>query len=588
MQIRSLNGLRVRLAALILLTMALVSGLTLYTYLQERKLILSRMDEDLSRIVSSIANDQEQLIDRTRQFLMTLTRLTEMQQPDTPMCAALLTRLIEEYPRYSNLGVADLAGRVVCSAVPTPPQVRISDEPWFKHTIKSQDFAIGAFSMDFEAGAALTIGYPIIGTGGLTQLVVFAALDLVPVSQLMSHVLMPSQVEFMMISQSGTVLNCHPHPEQCLGKSLLGSHLVQSIFKEGIGAIQAKGLDGIPRLYAFTPLSSTVDTGLYVTAGIPLAALYGAANRMLTHQFVGLWFVTLVALSLVWFGGSALFINPLSVMAKTAQRLSEGDMKARTGLDHQGGELERLACAFDGMAETLERRASQLQQYQNQLRSLASQLSLAEERERRRIAIDLHDRVGQLLAVSKINLGRLKQELQDPALVDLANDVSDFMEQAIQETRSLTFQISPPILYELGLTSALGHLVEQLQEQHGILGTYADDGQANALGEDIRILLFRAAGELLVNVAKHAGARRVSVTSHREADNIIVCIEDDGIGFDPEMSAFRSGRNHGFGLFSIRERLSHIGGRLVIESQPGKGARVTLIAPLKSGDTKMG
>jgi signal transduction histidine kinase len=586
MQIHSWHSLRIRLAVLILLTMALVSGLTLYTYLQERKLILSHMDEDLSRIVSSIANDQEQLIDRTRQFLVALVRLTEVQQSDTPSCAALLTRLLEEYPRYDNIGVLDLEGRVVCSAEPAPPQLRTSDEPWFKHTIKSQDFAIGAFSADSEEGAVLAISYPVMNEEDLPRLVVFVTLDLVHLDQLLSHVHMPSQLEFMMLSQSGAILSCYPNPEKCLVKSLLEGPLVHSMLKEGIGTIEAKGLDGMLRRYAFTPLSNTVDTGLYVTAGVPVAALYGAANRMLKRQFVGIWVVTLAALSLVWFGGSALFIKPVSVMAQTARRLSEGDMQARTGLGHQGGELELLACAIDGMAETLEHRASQLQQYQNQLRSLASQLSLAEERERRRIAIDLHDRVGQLLAVAKINLGRLKQELPEPPLVDLVNDVSGFMEQAIQETRSLTFQISPPILYELGLSAALEHLVEQLQEQHGILGTYADDGQAKALSEDTRILLFRAAGELLVNVAKHSGARRVSVTSRREDDNISVRIEDDGIGFDPGMSALRSGGNHGFGLFSIRERLSHIGGRLIMESQPGHGARVTLMAPLKFGNAK--
>jgi signal transduction histidine kinase len=588
MRIQSLHSLRVRLAGLILVTTALVSGLALYTYLQERKLILSHMDEELSRIVTSIANDQEQLIDRTRQFLVALARLTEVQQPDTPSCASLLTSLLDEYPRYGNIGVVDLEGRVVCSAEPAPPQLRTSDEPWFKHTIKSQDFAIGAFSKESEEGGALAISYPVVGKEDLPRLVVFVTLDLVHLDQLMSHARMPSQLEFMMLSQSGAILSCYPDPEKCLAKSLLEGPLVDSMLKEGIGTLEVKGLDGMLRRFAFTPLSNTVDTGLYVTAGVPVAALYGAANRMLKHQFVGMWVVTLAALSLVWFGGSALFIKPVSVMAQTAQRLSEGEMKARTGLGHQGGELELLAGAFDGMAETLEHRASQLQQYQNQLRSLASQLSLAEERERRRIAIDLHDRVGQLLAVAKINLGRLKQELQKTPLVDLVNDVSGFMEQAIQETRSLTFQISPPILYELGLTAALEHLVEQLQEQHGIFGTYADDGQAKALSEDTRILLFRAAGELLVNVAKHSGARSVSVTSRREDDNIIVCIEDDGIGFDPGVSAFRSGRNHGFGLFSIRERLGHIGGRLIIESQPGNGARVTLMAPLKLGDAKMG
>jgi signal transduction histidine kinase len=585
----SLYSVKVRLAALIVLTMLLVSGLTLCVYQQGRKLIFAHMKEDLERIVNFIASDQEQLIDKTRQFLITLAQLPELQENFAPACPQLLlARLLEEAAHYGNLGVAGLDGNVACSATRLNPSTSFLNEPWFNHAVRSHGFAMGASRLAAGDRAVLTIGYEVTDSTGAPWAVVFAAVNPAHLSQLISNVQPQKDIELMMINQGGTVLNCAPKPERCLGESLQGQPLLAQILKQGAGAVELTGSDATVRLYAFTPLSKTVDTGLYVAMGVPVAALYSAAGTMLIYQFAGLWAVALLALLMVWFGSDRLLVKPVNIIAEKARRLAAGDLGARTGLNHQGGELQRLAGAFDAMAETLERRALQLQHYQHQLRCLAAQLSLAEEHERRRIAVDLHDRVGQLLATAKLELGLLKESEPGSRLAERIDAAGDLIQQAMEETRTLIFTISSPLLYELGLEAALEDLAERVEKQHGISSAYADDGQAKPLEPDVRVLLFRAAGELLVNVVKHAGARSVRVGTRRDGDRMVVTIEDDGIGFDLPEPGARRAQNHGYGLFSIRERLSHVGGRLMVESRPGNGSRLTLVAPLSASTETAG
>jgi PAS domain S-box-containing protein len=223
------------------------------------------------------------------------------------------------------------------------------------------------------------------------------------------------------------------------------------------------------------------------------------------------------------------------------------------------------------------RTEKKLLDYQQKLRSLASDLTLTEERERRRIATDLHDSIGQALALSKMKLSEIRHSSPDTELCRELDEIYGLLERTIQDTRSLTFKISLPILYELGLESALEWLTEKFQMEHGIQANFIDDGESKPLDNDIRIVLFRTVQELLFNVAKHANAKKASVTTQRNGNNINIKISDDGIGF--ESSKFK-GTKSGFGLFSIRERLDFLGGKLKIESKPEQGTRITLEAPL--------
>jgi signal transduction histidine kinase len=207
---------------------------------------------------------------------------------------------------------------------------------------------------------------------------------------------------------------------------------------------------------------------------------------------------------------------------------------------------------------------------------------LAEERERRRLATELHDRISQALVISKIKLDALRKSGRSRKLDKALEDVCNSIGQTIQDTRTLTFDLGSPVLHELGFEAAVSEwLTDRIQKKHGITVEFEDDGEPKPLDDDARILLFRDVRELLTNVAKHASAHKVKVSIRKVGSEMHIRVEDDGWGFDTKKAAATAVRNGGFGLFSIRERLGQLGGHLEIESEPGCGTKATLIAPLK-------
>jgi signal transduction histidine kinase len=229
------------------------------------------------------------------------------------------------------------------------------------------------------------------------------------------------------------------------------------------------------------------------------------------------------------------------------------------------------------------RAESQVATYQANLRSLASALSLTEERQRRRLAEYLHDQIGHTLALTNIRLGELQKRApsQSPGFPgEELEKIGTLLEQAIRDTRSLTFRISSPILYQLGLEAALEWLCEQVQKEHGLSVHFVADGRHDSLKEDVRVLLFQAVNELLVNVVKHAQAHNLEVSVRREGGELKVEVGDDGVGFQVLQTDGRRPERGGFGLFSIRERLRPVGGRLEVQSAPGAGTHVSLAVPL--------
>lgn len=224
----------------------------------------------------------------------------------------------------------------------------------------------------------------------------------------------------------------------------------------------------------------------------------------------------------------------------------------------------------------------QLLDYQAKLKSLASQLSVIEERERRRIATELHDQIGQSLVFSKTKLDSMRDSMSSGELNDSLGEVCDCLGQVIRDTRTLTFDLSYPILYELGFEAAVSEwLNEQIESNYGIKTEFEDDGRPKPLDEDICALLFRNIRELLINVVKHANAQNVKVSICKVDKQICVSVEDDGVGLKPAEVTSLAGENSGFGIFSIRERLEQLGGRLEIDSEEGRGSKITMTAPLK-------
>jgi signal transduction histidine kinase len=223
------------------------------------------------------------------------------------------------------------------------------------------------------------------------------------------------------------------------------------------------------------------------------------------------------------------------------------------------------------------------------LRGLTAHLSLAEERERKRLAGALHDSLSQTLALSKIKLGSLSRMMKTEASSAALQEVRDLFSQAVEQSRTLTFELSPPILYELGLRAAVDWLGEKMSEQYGFTFVLEDGTDTwSDMDESLRILMFQSIRELMINAGKHAGATKLSVNLARRNGTVVAVVSDNGKGFDVKSVRKRAHETQSIGLFSIEERMRHIGGEFLIESTPGTGTRMTLSAPTTSTTTTKG
>jgi len=234
--------------------------------------------------------------------------------------------------------------------------------------------------------------------------------------------------------------------------------------------------------------------------------------------------------------------------------------------------------------ETLEARVAtrtaDLAHRTSQLQALARDLAQAEERERQRIAQVIHDQLQQLLSVARIKLGMAVGQVPAESNQQSLGEVDDLIAESLEITRSLTAELSPAILYRSGLGAALRWLGRSYGARFAL--TIAVDAEEDVdVEEEVRVTLFRSVRELLFNVVKHARVTSARVRLERGADGgVRIVVSDDGVGFDPEAVRAREGTDGSFGLFSLRERLEQLGGRLEVESAPGGGASFTIVAPL--------
>jgi signal transduction histidine kinase len=242
------------------------------------------------------------------------------------------------------------------------------------------------------------------------------------------------------------------------------------------------------------------------------------------------------------------------------------------------GKVEQRTAELWEANRMLETEISARKRTRETLRTMTSEVFLAEERERRKLAVDLHDDLGQLLPLVKMRVAILRDNPASAGLEGELSEVAGLLDQAGESLRSLIFQTMPPILHDLGLRPAIEWLVEDLWLRLGFRARLLEGPAIGELSEDVRIIVYRSVRELIINAAKHAEATQTTVAIERKNSTLRIVVEDDGRGFDSEADHTSAGM--GFGLFSIRERLDHLGGALVIDSSAGRGTRATIELPV--------
>ncbi len=226
----------------------------------------------------------------------------------------------------------------------------------------------------------------------------------------------------------------------------------------------------------------------------------------------------------------------------------------------------------------LKKSMKQIKNYQTKLKKLNTEITLVEEKERRRIAENLHDSLGQTLSLAFIKLSSIINGDFSPGVAKVINETSDLLNKAISESRTLTYDLSPPILYELGLIPAFKWKLEEIQDKHHIHTVLNGENQKIDIQKEFNIFLYRIVTELLNNVLKHAKANLIELEIRKEKKFYYISVQDDGVGFKKQQNKKATVKG-GFGLLSITERLDSIKGHLKIESEIGKGTKATVVIP---------
>lgn len=258
-----------------------------------------------------------------------------------------------------------------------------------------------------------------------------------------------------------------------------------------------------------------------------------------------------------------ILINNELAASNEALRVSQEALQARND------ELKALANSLE----------SRVRERTTQLRMLTAELALTEERERRLLAQDLHDGLGQILAILKIKLTSIKESERRGKLKKSLQEIEALIDQSNKSVRTLMMQLSPPVLQALGLVPALEWLAEEMDRNYGLAVHIESHGPSISLGEPARTTIFRAVRELLINVSKHAGCDKAEVSCEQDENRMIINVTDHGEGFSYDPSAFPRVGDMGFGLISIKDRIEFIGGDMNIDTQPGCGTTVSIIFP---------
>lgn len=352
----SLDSLRSRLILLVVLSLLPPIGLTIYGARRERQHAINVAESDLQRLTALAAASEAKSIEGVRQFLIALSDMPTLRQ-DPESCGAMLRTMLKKNPGYLNLGVLDLNGDLLCSAIPSTNAVNLSDRSNVRKTIATGKFATG----DYVFGrvvrkAAINASYPIFDADDKIVAVVFASLDLSALDQFASDIEFPPNAVLITADGNGTIIARKPDPERWVG-TRAAPELFDVMVKVRFGTAEITGADGIARLHAIAPVGGPDISNFTVSIGIPTADIVAAANHEQATELVTLMLTAALALVTAWFVANVTIIDRVRALVDAARRIADGHFDTRTGIRYGREEISELARAFDRMADSLQRGA---------------------------------------------------------------------------------------------------------------------------------------------------------------------------------------------------------------------------------------
>lgn len=302
------SSLRVRILLLVLLAVIPALVLTLYTASEDRQREKTKVQQNALQLARLVSSHQERMIEEGRHLLIGLAQLPEVRSRNPEFCSRLFAGMLKQFPCYANIGAVEPNGNIFCSAVPLKRPINIGDGPGIKHAIQTHHFTVGTYNIGRITGKPiLSLNYPVFDASGRVVVGIFATLDLSWLNQFSDDANLPPGSMLTLFDRNGTILVRNPNPEKWVGKSLSGATLFKNILShQGEGTTEAIDIDGLPRLYAFTPLRGAMGVDGHLAIGIPTKMAFAEVNRILTRNLTGVGLVAVLALVAAWAGGTLL------------------------------------------------------------------------------------------------------------------------------------------------------------------------------------------------------------------------------------------------------------------------------------------
>lgn len=580
-------GLRLRLFVLTALACAPLVALMLHTAGEERRHQVGSWQNRAQKMRQIAQREEDKAVAATRQLLMALAESSAIQTHNRRSTKKLLDELFASYPRYANLGVVNTNGEVMASVLPLPEPSSQTNQCFFQRALQTQSFAVGEFPpAQVLSRPSVDFGYPVLSPAGDVIAVVFASLDLRWFDRFSSDLIaqLPKGATWTEVTTNGIILARHPlhKSDGWIGRPLPESAVLKSILEHPAGVLETSKDTGTDSFYAYSAMNSPLAGGSVVTLlGVPKQALFSQADRTLSRNLTWLGIAAGLAFVLGWFGSNLLIVRPVKTLVQAATRLAQGDLSVRTGLPHSGDELGQLTRAFDDMAEAMEQREADRQHTLQKLHVLSLRMVEVQESERRHIARELHDEIGQTLTSAEMNLQAALRAPSGPGIEQRLEDSIQAVERVLEQVHDISLNLRPSMLDDLGLEAALRWFTQRQASLAGLRAEFRAEPIEERMDPLIETGCFRVAQEALNNVVRHAQAHAVAVELSRHDNRLHLRVRDDGVGFDVAALRDRAMRGASLGLLSMEERAALAGGGIEYQSHSGRGTEIHAWFPLK-------
>jgi signal transduction histidine kinase len=585
----SAASLRARLYLLVLAAFIPVCALIFYTAEEQKRIEVDAILNNAILLAHSAANEEHQQLEATHNLLIAISEFILLTDPQSDKTKSFFTQLLKQSEGYVDLGVLTPDGRLLSSARGVSPINGSKLPEWFVRCIEEKHFTMGDYKVELITHEpVLYFALPVLDRQSQMNAVVFTAINLNWINRSMykSFAELPQGSTLIQLDGSGDILTYEPHLHKWTKPLNFDQSLLKWILKRETGVKTSIGDDGISRIYAFTPVPSSLKARrLFIALEIPQKIAFSQSERVFVRNIILLGFFAVLAIFMVWWTTDVLVLRRVNKIVEASRRLAKGDLASRIVPIRGGDELSHLAQVFNDMAAALELREvrdqqakESLRKSREQLRDLASYLQDVREQERTRIAREIHDDFGQSLTILKMDLSWLKKHMiQDqPTVQSKIDSMFKVIDASLQTLHTVSSELRPVILDDFGLESAIEWQAEEFQSRTGVRCRVDSSVVDLDLVKDQSTAVFRIFQEILTNIMRHSGATEVDVRLEMNEDTLILEVADNGRGItETEIS-----NSHSFGLMGIRERLYPWNGQVDFIGHPNKGTRVSVRVPI--------